>query len=158
MKCIDEKYRYISETVKYTCIVRLHEIRSLFSILWLSKKPIKIYSGFRSYRTLLTLTFSNSLRTDIGLHIYYNLRSSKCINLSILHPVSACWVNSISQRAKSMRPDIGRVSSRNFYLRIKCRTLFFVCEQITTTRKMLYNLNTNWKCVYIHRKLSLSEA
>lgn len=32
-------------------------------------------------------------------------------------------------------PDIGRVSSRNFYLRIKCRTLFFVCEQITTTRK-----------------------
>lgn len=93
MKCIDEKYRYISETVKYTCIVRLHEIQSLFSILWQSKKPIKIYSGFRSYRTLLTLTFSNSLRTDIGLHIYYNLRSSKCINLSILHPVSVCWEN-----------------------------------------------------------------
>lgn len=35
-----KKYRYINETVKYTRIVRIHEIQSLFSILRLSKKPI----------------------------------------------------------------------------------------------------------------------
>lgn len=35
----NEMHRYINETVKYTCIVRILEIQSLFSILRLSKKP-----------------------------------------------------------------------------------------------------------------------
>lgn len=35
---------------------------------------------------------------------------------------------------------------------------FSFVNKLQQQEKMLYNLNTNWKCVYIHRKLSLSEA
>lgn len=36
--------------------------------------------------------------------------------------------------------------------------VFRLWTNYNNKKKMLYNLNTNWKCVYIHRKLSLSEA